>query len=206
MSKKVTIFTIIFIIAAAAGLYGVFSADDVSEEMSISYTEDEILDQEGTVLLHQDDVPQSIAVSPESEFGAAGAFTSAELSPDGDWIALTTTGAAHGGGWLYEMETGEVSAAAFQYGGDVQSLEWSPNGQYALFSVSTPVPSEQLVLVDRDNLTTYVEDTSTSVSVSEAEGMNPPASYEFERWEAPRTLCFAVLDEERCLDAVDIVN
>lgn len=206
MSQKVTLLTIIFIIASAAGLYGVFFVDNTSNRQIVSYSEDSIVDQDGTVLLRQDDIPQSMTVSSESEFGAAGDFTSAELSPNGEWIAFTTTGAAHGGGWLYDIETGEVSAAAFQYGGDVEVLEWSPNGQYVLFSVSTPVPSEQLVLVERSNIATYVEDTSTTVSVSAAEDMDPPASYEFEGWEAPQTLCFAVLNEERCLDAADIVN
>lgn len=209
MSKKTITFAIIFIIAAAVG-YSIFSTDDAedqkpAEQLSVHITDQAILDQDGVVLVSQDDVPQSMAVSPDAEFGAAGSFTSAEVSPDNTWIAFTTSGAAHGGGWLYEVQSGEVTAAAFQYGGDVQALEWSPDGEYALFSVSTPAPTKQLVLVDRDNLTTYVEDTSTTVSVSAAAGMNPPASYEFERWEAPQTLCFNVLDSEHCVDAADMV-
>lgn len=210
MSKKLITFIVIFLVVVAAGLYGVFSADESTDEepaelQSVSFTDENILNQDGEVLVNQEDVPQSMTVSPEAEFGAAGPFTSAELSPDGDWIAFTTSGVAHGGGWLYEVQSEEVTAAVFQYGGSVQALEWSPDGQYAVFLVSTPVPSDQLVLVDRDNFTTYVEDTSIPVSVSEAEDMNPPASYEFIRWEEPNTLCFSVLDSEHCLAAADVV-
>lgn len=206
MTKKTIIFILILLVGAAAGLYGLFSTDGTAEPegvQSISFTEESILDQDETELVNQEDVPQSIAVSSDAEFGAAGSFTSAALSPDGDWIAFTTSGAAHGGGWLYEVESGQITPAAFQYGGSVEVLEWSPDGRYIVFAASTPAETDVLVLVDRDDLQTYVQDTSLSVSVSAEEGMSPPFSYDFLRWEAPHTLCFSFAGEEHCIDAAD---
>ncbi len=175
---------------------------------SVTVTDNEILDQSGTVLLSNDIAPGSMEVDEDVEFGVSGQFTSAALSPDSNLIAFTISGAAHGGGWIAKLEQGpeasNITPVAFQYGGSVEVIEWSPDSRFVVFSLSTPAPSELLWVVDSANLKAeYVSKIGQQIEVEEETETDPPFSYEFIRWESPHTLCFSFEDQdEQCTDVI----
>lgn len=210
-NKQLYIGILVFAVVVGAVLWGISSSDrDMPDSVDneneapvedISLSEESIEDQEGDVLISADDVPGSIQVSENSEFGVSGSFTSAKLSGDKEWIAFATGGAAHDAGWLYEIRTEEVLPVAFQYGGGVEVIEWSPDSQYVAFMIGSPAPSEHILIVDRENIEGYVSEIGHQVMVEEQAGMNPPFSYTFERWESPHTLCFTFEDrDEECIN------
>lgn len=208
LNKKQLWFLGIFALAVVAALWGIQNAERIGIEPdeppveSIDWNEDTISDQDGNVLLSADNLPSSMEVSEEAEFGVAGSITSAQLSPDKEWIALSVSGAAHGAGWLYEITTGKVVPAAFQYGGGVEVIEWSPDGQFVAFRIGTPAATEHILGVNRDQTSGYVSEIGQQIEVEEQAGMNPPYAYEFIRWESPHTLCFSFNDgPEECREA-----
>lgn len=213
LNKKQLWFLGIFVLATVAALWGIQNAERVGIEPdeppveSISWNEDTIEDQDGKVLLSAENLPSSMEVSEEAEFGVAGSITSAQLSPDKEWIALSVSGAAHGGGWLYEITTKRVVPAAFQYGGGVEVIEWSPDEKFVAFRIGTPAATEHILVVDRNKTSGYVSDIGQQIEVKEQAGMNPPFTYEFIRWESPHTLCFSFNDgEEECRPADDLLS
>ncbi|MBA2780273.1 hypothetical protein [Billgrantia kenyensis] len=145
--------------------------------------EQRILAADGTSLLTIEDMPASIRVDDASEFGAAEAFTDAELSPDGQWLAIATVGAAHSAGWLMPWEDAIPQPATFQYGGEVTLGPWSPDGRYATFYNDSPAGSRLLVVVDRTALNATVSATESQVRIpSHAQQVPPHAEYEIVEW------------------------
>lgn len=99
-------------------------------------------------------------------------------SADGAWLAIGSSGVAHGYGWLYELSTDEPHLVAFQFGGSVQSHSFSPDDRFALFTVATPAETQLLKVVDRGDVAGHASDTGFAVEVDE-EG-EPPFAYEFD--------------------------
>jgi dipeptidyl aminopeptidase/acylaminoacyl peptidase len=138
---------------------------------------------DGASLLTIEELPASIRVDDASEFGAAEAFTDAELSPDGQWLAIATLGAAHGAGWLMPRKDTTPHPATFQYGGEVTLGPWSPDGRYATFLNDSPASSRLLVVVDRAALNATVGATESQVRIpSHAQQVPPHAEYEIVEW------------------------
>lgn len=183
--------------------------DDVPAENveSIQWDENSIEDQDGNILVSSEGMPDTIQVSENTEFGVSGSFTGAELSPDKEWIAFSVNGAAHGSGWLYEIATDNISPVAFQYGGGVNTIQWSPDSQFMAFQVGTPAPSEHILLVNRKNIEGYVSEIGQMIQVEEQAGTNPPFTYEFIRWQAPHTICYSFDGgSEQCVNAKNVVD
>lgn len=204
-SKK-HIFIMVFILATVAGLYGVFYSADSDKINSIEWNENQIMRENGEVLLTAEEVPSSMQVSENSEFGVEGPFENVKLPPDKKWIAFAINGAAHGSGWLYEIDSKKVFPAAFQYGGGVEIIEWSPDSQYIAFNIGTPAPSEYIKVVNRDNIAKFVSETGEQLRLDGEAGLTPPFSYEFIEWQAPHKICYALNDEQDCLDMSSLDN
>lgn len=212
ISKSFIFFGIIFIFATMAALWGFSATDqeesvvedkqDVATEESIAWDEETITDGDGRVLLTRDDVPDSMQVSEEAEFGTAGSFGSAVMSPDSDWVAFTIQGAAHDGGWLYAVDTGETVPVAFQYGGGLDVLEWSPNARFVAFLAESPANTAHILVVDKDNIDGYVAEISQQIEADEQADMGPPFAYEFVEWQSPQTLCYSF--EEQSQECVPV--
>lgn len=166
---------------------------------SIDVSDEQITDQDGRVLLTIDDLPDSVEPEPGAEFGGPTRLTDATLSEDGRWIAVGTTGAVHGYGWLHDVVADEPHLVDFAFGGSVRSHSWSPDDRYALFTISTPAGTELLKIVDRTDIQPYADDTGFVVKV-DAEG-DPPFAYEFSAWQEPHTVCFEFEGTPFCVDA-----
>ncbi len=212
--KQLFIGILVLVVAVAAGLWGVFSAEqseptdtDEPTVTGITANEESITDQNGNTLVEVDNLPGGIQVSEDASFGASGAISGAQLSPDNEWIAFATRGAAHDAGWLYEVASEEVTPVAFQYGGGIEVVEWSPDAQFIAFQAGTPAPSEHIVLVDRTDIDGYVSEVSHQIEVDAQAGVNPPFAYEFNRWEEPHTICFTFEEQgEQCLEAEQVMG
>ncbi|WP_104203864.1 hypothetical protein [Billgrantia saliphila] len=136
-----------------------------AELAPLNVSETEIHGVNGTQLLDIEDIPETLRVDSSTEFGAAEAFSAASLSPDGRWLVLATTGAAHGAGWLVPAGEREPWPAAFQYGGEVAPGPWSENGRYATFVLEGPAPTRTLVVIDSRALGKTVNDNARPVRI-----------------------------------------
>ena len=151
--------------------------------------ETEILAKSGEQLLHIDDMPENISVDSDREFGASARFTDAKSSLAGRWIAVTTTGVAHGAGWIFDVENHEIIPAAFQYGGSVSIGPWSDDGRYVVFMEEGPAPIHSLSIVDTESLGSTVDDTRLPVRVDvHSDAIPPETVYTPIEWDGNRLI------------------
>lgn len=203
MSKKQRyIALLVFITATVAGLVGVFGDKlfNSSGVDSITWNKSEISDSNGNVIISSEELPGSMQVSENSEFGVRGDISSVSLSPDKEWIAFSVNGAVHAGGWLYDIKSKSLSPVVFQYGGGVEVLEWSPDSHYVAFNVGTPAPTEYVKIVDRNNIKEFVSETGKQLRLDEENGLTPPFSYEFNEWRSPHTACVSLREASKCFN------
>ncbi|TVR64357.1 MAG: hypothetical protein EA422_06425 [Gemmatimonadales bacterium] len=162
-------------------------ASDVPSEMlplSPQVSDEEIRSAEGDLILSLDQVPGSISVDDESEFGAGQRFVAAEPSPRGDWLAVSTGGVAHSAGWLLEMATANLHPAAFQYGGSLEIGPWSEDGRWVVFIHEGPAGDRTLSVADTDGVGRTVEAASEPVRVPSHDDLRPEdRMYQVEEWE-----------------------
>lgn len=199
LSRK-QIFILVFVLAAIAAFFGAFYSVDKNRINSIEWNENQITTETEEVLLTAEEVPSSIQVSEHSEFGVSGPFRDVSLSPDKEWIAFSMSGAAHGSGWIYEIDSQRTIPVAFQYGGGIEIIEWSPDSQYVAFNIGTPAPSEYIKVVNRDNIDEFASETGEQLRLDGEAGLTPPFSYEFIEWRQPHTICYSLNDDQDCLD------
>ncbi|MBZ0331172.1 hypothetical protein KZO25_12680 [Halomonas sp. ANAO-440] len=175
-SPPVAIRTYLFLLASLAVLAGCTASplsETTAELAPLQVGESRLHAVDGTLLLHIKDIPGSIHVDADTEFGASEQFTGASLSPDGEWLAVTTDGVAHSAGWLVRVGNRDPQPAAFQYGGDLALGPWSENGRYAVFEAEGPAPSHTLAVVDRQNLGATVSENSAAVRIPDHEAQVP---------------------------------
>ncbi len=145
-----------------------------------------IRDAESSVLLRIDALEGSIEVEPGTSFGAAERFTGASLAPHGRALALSATGAAHGGGWVVEIPDDAEpvpSPAAFQYGGEVELGPWSEEGRYVVFVLRGPAGDQTLRVVSLAALGSTVEEAGRMVRLPDHDDLPPESRiYEVEGW------------------------
>ncbi|MFW5973142.1 MAG: hypothetical protein ACOCTG_04045, partial [Bacteroidota bacterium] len=118
-------------------------SDDVPVR-SIEWDERSVVDLTGDTLVVVDDFQTDVPVSEEASFGSDGFFSDVVLSPDGRYLALTISGAAHGFGWLYDLPAEERDPVAFQYGGSLEVVEWSPDDRFVVFRAHSPAETTHL--------------------------------------------------------------
>ncbi|NIC06104.1 hypothetical protein [Billgrantia bachuensis] len=128
---------------------------------------------DGSVLLGIDAVPGTIRVDQQAEFGAAERFQEASVSPDGAWLAVVTSGAAHSAGWLVRMEARKPRPAAFQYGGNITIGPWSDDSQRVVFVQEGPAGGRTLTVVDAERLGETVEASAMPVRSPEHDELAP---------------------------------
>ncbi|MCE9663911.1 hypothetical protein LY622_10690 [Halomonas sp. M5N1S17] len=128
---------------------------------------------DGSVLVGIADVPDTIRVDQQTEFGAADRFQEASISPDGDWLTVVTTGAAHSAGWLVRVEARQSRPAAFQYGGNIAIGPWSDDARRVVFVQEGPAGDRTLTVVDAERLGETVEASSMPVRSPEHEERAP---------------------------------
>lgn len=133
-------------------------ASETVKVLTPLYVSDEqIRAADGSVLVGIADVPDTIRVDQETEFGAADRFLGASISPDGAWLAIVTIGAAHSAGWLVREDTWQPRPAAFQYGGNISIGPWSDDARRVVFIQEGPAGDRTLTVVDRERLGEAVE-------------------------------------------------
>ncbi|WP_234286292.1 MULTISPECIES: hypothetical protein [Halomonadaceae] len=125
------------------------------------------------MLVGIDDVPNTIRVDQQAEFGAADRFQEATISPDGAWLAVVTTGAAHSAGWLVRMDARQPRPAAFQYGGNITIGLWSEDSRRLVFVQEGPAGGRTLTVVDAERLGETVEEGAMPVRSPEHDELAP---------------------------------
>ncbi|MFV8836076.1 hypothetical protein [Aquisalimonas sp.] len=140
------------------------TADEASQRQApLSVDEDRVQTADGETLAESADIPSQINVDSDAAFGASERILDAALSADGEWLAVTTTGAAHGAGWLKSLEQGRWHPAAFQYGGSVGLWQWSDQGRFVAFILEGPAEGQVVNVVDRESLAATVAETALPV-------------------------------------------
>jgi len=164
--------------------------DDASETVNgkltpLSVSQERVEAADGRQLLDVESLPSDIATDADNKFGASGSITEARMSPDERWLAVTTVGVAHGGGWLVMLDDDQTAhPAAFQYGGNVSIGPWSEDGRFAVFIMKGPAPSRTLSIVDRTNLGDTVAETGIPVRTEEhAEQAPEQYAYSAVEWD-----------------------
>ncbi|OUE37719.1 hypothetical protein BZY95_20320 [Billgrantia desiderata SP1] len=162
------------------------TADTSESEAGLAPLEvgdEEIRAADGSVLLSMEDVPGTIRADQQAEFGAAERFQEASISPDGAWLAVVTSGAAHSAGWLIRMEAGQPRPAAFQYGGNITIGPWSDDSQRLVFVQEGPAGGRTLTVVDAERLGETVEESAMPVRSPEHDELAPEVRiYEALAW------------------------
>lgn len=115
----------------------------------------------GKTTLSINDFPDGVQVAPDAAFGSSDRIDDAKLSPDGKWVAVGVSGAAHGFGWLYEVASRKLSPVAFSYGGGVAVKGWKSDTE-VIFTITTPKPDTFDISVDVNHLPEYAGDSSRS--------------------------------------------
>jgi hypothetical protein len=195
-----TCFPLILILLLTAGCIGSPQHDDRHAEPEISG--DEIRSAAGDLLLHIDDIPRNIRIDHETEFGASERFIEVHQSPDNNWLAVTTSGTAHGAGWLIHSDNMVPVPAAFQYGGSVKTGPWSEDSQFISFISETPAPSSVLSVVNLDSLGPTVSHHNIQIRIPDHEEAVPPETYYIpEKWRE-KQLFFRVNGERYVYDVM----
>ncbi len=145
--------------------------------------DEEIRAADGAVLLSMEDVPGTIRADRQAEFGAAERFQEASVSPDGAWLAVVTSGAAHSAGWLVRMDARQPRPAAFQYGGNITIGPWSDDSRRVVFVQEGPAGGRTLTVVDAGRLGETVEESAMPVRSPEHDELAPEERiYEVLAW------------------------
>lgn len=105
----------------------------------LSWTVNEIL-LNGKTTLSIEDFPDDIEVSSGTRFGSSDRISDVKISPDGKWLAIAVSGAAHDFGWLYDIVNGKLTFSQFSYGGGVDVQNWESNDE-VVFKITTPKPA-----------------------------------------------------------------
>ncbi|MCE8001853.1 hypothetical protein [Billgrantia ethanolica] len=179
------------------------TADTSESEAALAPLEvgdEEIRAADGTVLVDIDDVPGTIRADQQAEFGAAERFQEASVSPDGVWLAVVTSGAAHSAGWLVREGTRQLRPAAFQYGGNITIGPWSDDSRRVVFVQEGPAGGRTLTVVDAERLGETVEASAMPVRSPEHDELAPEERiYEALAW-SNGELLFRVGEERWVFD------
>ncbi|UYG05747.1 hypothetical protein OCT51_10430 [Halomonas sp. LR3S48] len=155
---------------------GIEASDTSQSEATLApldVSDEQIRAADGSVLLDIADVPNTIRVDQQAEFGAAERFQEASISPDGAWLAVVTTGAAHSAGWLIREGAQQPTPAAFQYGGNITIGPWGDDARRLVFVQEGPAGGRTLTVVDVERLGETVEEGAMPVRSPDHEQLEP---------------------------------
>lgn len=141
------------------------NSDGESEMKNLTVTESEIT-RGGETLLTIDEFADGIRVSEDAVFGGSERIDGAKLSPTGEWVAISVSGAAHSFGWIYTIETDTLEPVVFQYGGSVTVKEWQDDERVA-FTVETPQPETNEEVIDVTDMPEYPQIATGTSATSE---------------------------------------
>lgn len=139
------------------------AAEERQRQVPLSVDDDRVQTAAGEPLADLEQIPRRIDADTDASFGASERILDAALSADGEWLAVTTAGTAHGAGWLKSLDEGRWHPAAFQYGGSVGLWQWSDEGRFVAFVLEGPAEGQAINVVDRDALGETVAETAMPV-------------------------------------------
>ncbi|RUO26520.1 hypothetical protein CWE09_07380 [Aliidiomarina minuta] len=129
-------------------------------------------------------LPNRVRVETDTEFGAHNRFVQASMSPNGDYLAFTTSGTAHSAAWIYRLDGSEPEPAAFQYGGNLRLSLWHPDSEYLVVMHSGPGGGATLSVTDIARLGATVAEANTPVRTPFHEEIPPEQqNYDAIAWE-----------------------
>lgn len=152
--------------------------------LEVTVFDSEVRDYRGNTLLRLSQLPNRVHLDEDTNFSAHTRFVQAEVSPDGNYIAVTTSGTAHAAAWVYSNEQDKVWPAAFQYGGNLQISLWQPNAEYLSFSHQPPAGGTLLSVADIARLGDTLQDASDMVKIPQHDDY-PPERHDYKalNWE-----------------------
>lgn len=157
-------------------------SDEVRE---LTVTDEGIIDYRGETVFALTQLPSDIEVNEGSQFHAHERFIQAEMSYDGHYIALTTTGVAHSAGWVYDVQSEQATPVAFQYGGGVVLGPWRPDLEYLVMFRKPPSGARLLSVIDMSRLEQPFEQRSDPVEIPQHDDISPEQlRYQVIDWEA----------------------
>lgn len=136
-----------------------------SETLELTVMDRQVLDYRGNVLLTRSQLPSRVRVSPGSEFAAPDRFVRAQMSPNGEYLGVTTVGGAHAAAWIYRVGDDQPRPAAFQLGGSLSLDRWHPDSTYLAIRHKTPAGAQLLSVTEVARLSDYIEDANQLIKV-----------------------------------------
>lgn len=155
-----------------------------SESPELTVMDYQILDYRGNVLLTLSQLPNRVQVNPTTEFTAHERFVRAEMSPNGEYLAVTSVGRAHAAAWIYRIGDLFAKPAAFQYGGRIGLDLWHPESTYLVIRHQPPSGAQLISVTDVSKLSDYIEEANQLVRVPQHDLLSPQSlTYNALSWE-----------------------
>ncbi|MCC5878580.1 MAG: hypothetical protein JJU03_01595 [Idiomarina sp.] len=155
-----------------------------SETMELTVIDHQVRDYRGNVLLTRSQLPNRVRVNLTTEFSAHDRFVRAEMSPNGEYLAVTTVGSAHTAGWIHRIGDDAPRPAAFQYGGGLSIDRWHPASTHLVFRHRPPSGAQLLSVTAVSQLGAHVEDANYFIKVPKHDQLSPQhLNYNALRWE-----------------------
>lgn len=156
-----------------------------SETMELTVIDHEVRDYRGNVLLTRRQLPNRVRVNPTSEFSAHDRFVRAEMSPNGEYLAVTSVGNAHTAAWIHRIGDDAPRPAAFQYGGRLSIDRWHPASTHLVFRHRPPSGSQLLSVTEVAQLSDCIGEANHLIKVPKHDQLSPQhLTYNALRWEA----------------------
>lgn len=144
-----------------------------SESLELTIMDRQVLDYRGNILLTRSQLPNRVRVSADSEFASPDRFVRARMSPNGEYLAVTTVGGAHTAAWILRIGDEQPKPAAFQVGGSLSLDRWHPDSTYLAIRHKTPAGAHLLSVTDVSRLGAYLEGANELVMVPNHDRLQP---------------------------------
>lgn len=136
-----------------------------SETLELTVMDRQVLDYRGNVLLTRSQLPGRVSVTPDSEFAVADRFVRAQMSPNGEFLGVTTVGGGHAAAWIYRVGDEHPKPAAFQLGGSLSLDRWHPDSTYLALRHKTPAGAQLLSVTEVAKLSDSIGDANQIIKV-----------------------------------------
>ncbi len=157
----------------------------IEKDISILYNKKEIFNSlNDEIILTIKEIPYSMKVSPESEFGGSTnrEIKEVKLSFDQEIIAIAITDFVHEYAYLYNLQTKELFPIGFSYGGGIENFTWREDSRYLAYETITAVPSIYINIIDTENIPEYINKVF-KIKTEEEDNLEPYLiDYKIIRW------------------------